>query len=67
MGLRPQEVGALVASTAEEESRCPLGHFPCGNMSECLPQALQCNGHKDCPNGADEWRCGEYVDQLHRG
>ncbi|CAG5873029.1 unnamed protein product [Menidia menidia] len=30
-------------------------------MSECLPQALQCNGHKDCPNGADEWRCGDNV------
>uniref|UniRef100_A0A3Q3J6N5 G-protein coupled receptors family 1 profile domain-containing protein n=1 Tax=Monopterus albus TaxID=43700 RepID=A0A3Q3J6N5_MONAL len=40
----------------EAVARCPLGHFPCGNLSECLPQALQCNGHKDCPNGADEWR-----------
>uniref|UniRef100_A0A674NJI6 Relaxin family peptide receptor 2 n=1 Tax=Takifugu rubripes TaxID=31033 RepID=A0A674NJI6_TAKRU len=28
-------------------------------MSECLPQVLQCNGHTDCPNGADEQRCGD--------
>lgn len=41
------------------ETRCPLGQFPCGNMTECLPQVLQCNGHKDCPNGADERGCGE--------
>uniref|UniRef100_A0A3B5QTS0 Relaxin family peptide receptor 2a n=1 Tax=Xiphophorus maculatus TaxID=8083 RepID=A0A3B5QTS0_XIPMA len=47
--------------TSEKEARCPLGQFPCGNMSQCLPQALQCNGHKDCPNGADEWRCGDNI------
>uniref|UniRef100_A0A669BXP2 Relaxin family peptide receptor 2a n=1 Tax=Oreochromis niloticus TaxID=8128 RepID=A0A669BXP2_ORENI len=41
--------------------RCPLGQFPCGNMSECLPQVLQCNGHKDCPNGADERQCGDNI------
>ncbi|XP_061596749.1 relaxin receptor 2-like [Cololabis saira] len=52
---------ALVASRVEEEAGCPLGQFPCGNMSECLPQVLHCNGHKDCPNGADEWRCGDNV------
>uniref|UniRef100_A0A672FAB0 Relaxin family peptide receptor 2a n=1 Tax=Salarias fasciatus TaxID=181472 RepID=A0A672FAB0_SALFA len=40
---------------------CPLGQFPCGNVSECLPQALQCNGYKDCPNGADEVRCGDNI------
>ncbi|KAM7374469.1 hypothetical protein PAMP_007125 [Pampus punctatissimus] len=48
---------ALLDSRVEEEPGCPLGQFPCGNVSECLPQALQCNGHKDCPNGADERRC----------
>uniref|UniRef100_A0A3B4YLU4 Relaxin family peptide receptor 2a n=1 Tax=Seriola lalandi dorsalis TaxID=1841481 RepID=A0A3B4YLU4_SERLL len=53
---------ALVASSqVEEETGCPLGQFPCGNMSECLPQALQCNGHRDCPNGADERRCGDNI------
>ncbi|KAG5284714.1 hypothetical protein AALO_G00029680 [Alosa alosa] len=38
---------------------CPLGQFPCGNLSVCLPQVLQCNGHKDCLNGADEDYCGD--------
>uniref|UniRef100_A0A8C4IFK6 Relaxin family peptide receptor 2a n=1 Tax=Dicentrarchus labrax TaxID=13489 RepID=A0A8C4IFK6_DICLA len=49
----------IVSIRVEVDTACPLGHFPCGNMSECLPQALQCNGHKDCPNGADERRCGD--------
>ncbi|TTE36944.1 Relaxin receptor 2 [Bagarius yarrelli] len=38
---------------------CPLGQFPCGNTSVCLPQMLQCNGHRDCKNGADEDHCGD--------
>ncbi|KAI2656351.1 Relaxin receptor 2 [Labeo rohita] len=38
---------------------CPLGHFPCGNMSICLPQVLHCNGQNDCANGADEDNCGD--------
>ncbi|KAM4545255.1 relaxin receptor 2a isoform 2-T2 [Odontesthes bonariensis] len=59
--LTQTQVKVLEASKVEEEARCPLGQFPCGNMSECLPQALQCNGHTDCPNGADEWRCGDNV------
>nr|XP_009675623.1 PREDICTED: relaxin receptor 1-like [Struthio camelus australis] len=37
---------------------CPLGQFPCGNLSICLPQALHCNGVEDCDNGADEENCG---------
>ncbi|XP_063288243.1 relaxin receptor 2-like [Pelobates fuscus] len=36
---------------------CPLGQFPCGNLSVCLPQPLHCNGHKDCANGDDEENC----------
>lgn len=38
---------------------CPLGQFPCGNLSVCLPQALHCNGEADCDNGADEENCGK--------
>ncbi|XP_030648172.1 relaxin receptor 1 [Chanos chanos] len=36
---------------------CPLGQFPCGNLSMCLPQPQHCNGQQDCPNGADEENC----------
>ncbi|XP_048885776.1 relaxin receptor 2 isoform X1 [Brienomyrus brachyistius] len=36
---------------------CPLGQFPCGNLSVCLPQLRHCNGVKDCENGADEENC----------
>ncbi|TMS14416.1 hypothetical protein E3U43_022896 [Larimichthys crocea] len=59
--LTHTEIRGLLFSRAETETGCSLGHFPCGNMTECLPQALQCNGHKDCPNGADERRCGDNV------
>ncbi|KAK3527081.1 hypothetical protein QTP86_010783 [Hemibagrus guttatus] len=36
---------------------CPLGQFPCGNLSVCLAQPKHCNGQQDCPNGADEENC----------
>ncbi|KAG9351813.1 hypothetical protein JZ751_023064 [Albula glossodonta] len=42
-----------------ESKDCPLGHFPCGNLSLCLPQVLHCNGQEDCKNGADEENCGD--------
>ncbi|CAL1573006.1 unnamed protein product [Knipowitschia caucasica] len=53
------KAAALVSGRGELGALCPLGHFPCGNMSECLPQASQCNGLKECPNGADERHCGD--------
>lgn len=37
---------------------CPLGYFPCGNITKCLPQQLHCNGEDDCGNHADEDNCG---------
>uniref|UniRef100_A0A8C7S135 G-protein coupled receptors family 1 profile domain-containing protein n=1 Tax=Oncorhynchus mykiss TaxID=8022 RepID=A0A8C7S135_ONCMY len=49
----------MVSSRVSVESSCPLGQFPCGNVTVCLHQALQCNGHRDCPNGADEDNCGD--------
>lgn len=56
----------MMANRAVTEG-CPLGQFPCGNMSVCLPQVLQCNGHRDCKNGADEEHCGEatYICLFH--
>ncbi|XP_041428579.1 relaxin receptor 2 isoform X2 [Xenopus laevis] len=40
---------------------CPLGQFPCGNLSVCLPQLFHCNGRKDCANGADEENCVDNI------
>ncbi|XP_062991372.1 relaxin receptor 1 [Elgaria multicarinata webbii] len=39
--------------------RCPLGYFPCGNITKCLPQLLHCNGIDDCGNQADEDDCDD--------
>ncbi|XP_028672674.1 relaxin receptor 2 [Erpetoichthys calabaricus] len=36
---------------------CPLGFFPCGNLTICLLQLFHCNGNVDCDNGADEENC----------
>uniref|UniRef100_A0AAV2MIK8 Uncharacterized protein n=1 Tax=Knipowitschia caucasica TaxID=637954 RepID=A0AAV2MIK8_KNICA len=41
----------------EEKLVCPLGFFPCGNLTLCLPQVLHCNGMDDCGNHADEDNC----------
>uniref|UniRef100_A0A8D0B9F1 Relaxin family peptide receptor 1 n=1 Tax=Salvator merianae TaxID=96440 RepID=A0A8D0B9F1_SALMN len=38
---------------------CPLGYFPCGNITKCLPQLFHCNGVNDCENQADEEDCGD--------
>uniref|UniRef100_A0A3Q3MXX6 Relaxin family peptide receptor 1 n=1 Tax=Mastacembelus armatus TaxID=205130 RepID=A0A3Q3MXX6_9TELE len=43
----------------EEKATCPLGYFPCGNLTTCLPQLLHCNGIDDCGNQADEENCGD--------
>lgn len=42
-----------------QDVSCPLGSFPCGNISKCLPQLLHCNGVDDCGNQADEDNCGK--------
>ncbi|XP_075429691.1 relaxin receptor 1-like isoform X2 [Ascaphus truei] len=49
--------GSLMIPSNLDSGICPLGQFPCGNLSVCLPQLLHCNGHKDCTNGADEENC----------
>ncbi|KAL4640390.1 relaxin receptor 1 [Arapaima gigas] len=55
--------GATVALTPfglpEKKPNCPLGYFPCGNLTKCLPQLLHCNGEDDCGNLADEEYCGD--------
>ncbi|XP_067903309.1 relaxin receptor 1 isoform X2 [Heterodontus francisci] len=43
--------------TSLQSISCPLGYFPCGNLSVCLPQPLHCNGIIECENGADEDNC----------
>uniref|UniRef100_A0A3B4T6G5 Relaxin family peptide receptor 1 n=1 Tax=Seriola dumerili TaxID=41447 RepID=A0A3B4T6G5_SERDU len=49
----------LTLNVTEEKATCPLGYFPCGNLTVCLPQLLHCNGIDDCGNQADEENCGD--------
>ncbi|XP_068103758.1 relaxin receptor 1-like isoform X2 [Hyperolius riggenbachi] len=51
------DMDTLMIPSNLDSGTCPLGQFPCGNLSICLPQLLHCNGHKDCANGADEENC----------
>ncbi|KAM4709619.1 relaxin receptor 1 [Discoglossus pictus] len=54
-------IGMNFASTSSEshtsDVRCPLGYFPCGNITKCLPQFMHCNGVDECGNQADEDNC----------
>ncbi|XP_064636849.1 relaxin receptor 2-like isoform X2 [Lineus longissimus] len=40
--------------TQDADGNCPLGYFPCGNLTQCVAQQFQCDGNNDCPNSADE-------------
>ncbi|XP_019336995.1 relaxin receptor 1 isoform X5 [Alligator mississippiensis] len=51
--------GTLEDHDSGHEITCPLGYFPCGNITKCLPQLLHCNGVDDCGNQADEDNCGD--------
>uniref|UniRef100_A0A8C2DTS3 Electron transfer flavoprotein dehydrogenase n=1 Tax=Cyprinus carpio TaxID=7962 RepID=A0A8C2DTS3_CYPCA len=53
------EVVLTMFNVSEDRTHCPLGYFPCGNLSTCLPQLLHCNGVDDCGNQADEENCGD--------
>ncbi|CAB1456367.1 unnamed protein product [Pleuronectes platessa] len=50
-------------NVTEEKATCPLGYFPCGNLTVCLPQLLHCNGIDDCGNQADEENCVRLVEK----
>ncbi|XP_032886872.1 relaxin receptor 2-like [Amblyraja radiata] len=53
-----------VIQTEESSSLCPIGYFPCGNQSVCLPLHLRCNGVEECENGTDESNCVDKVIQT---
>ncbi|XP_078403721.1 relaxin receptor 1 isoform X2 [Cetorhinus maximus] len=52
-------VASNAIHTGLQTISCPLGYFPCGNLSVCLPQPLHCNGIIECENGADEDECAD--------
>ncbi|XP_029394006.1 relaxin receptor 1 isoform X6 [Mus pahari] len=52
-------IGKYFTLGSAQDVSCPLGSFPCGNISRCLPQLLHCNGVDDCGNRADEDHCGD--------
>ncbi|XP_068082111.1 relaxin receptor 1-like [Anabrus simplex] len=47
------------------EFKCPFGLHPCSNANVCIPQAMNCDGHRDCPNGSDELDCNDEVGSLY--
>nr|XP_020478498.1 relaxin receptor 1 isoform X4 [Monopterus albus] len=51
--------GVSALNITEERATCPLGYFPCGNLTICLPQLMHCNNIDDCGNQADEENCGD--------
>ncbi|XP_077333245.1 relaxin receptor 1 [Lithobates pipiens] len=53
------EMHFALAECVHSEVSCPLGYFPCGNITKCLPQSMHCNGVDECGNQADEDNCGD--------
>ena len=42
--------------------KCSDEQFQCGNASgKCIPKRWQCDYHKDCENGEDEYDCRKYT------
>ncbi|XP_053439486.1 relaxin receptor 1 isoform X4 [Nycticebus coucang] len=52
-------IGRYFSQGGGQDAQCPLGYFPCGNITRCLPQLLHCNGVDDCGNQADEDDCAD--------
>ncbi|KAG1664217.1 Relaxin receptor 2 [Nymphon striatum] len=44
---------------------CPVGQFSCGDSSYCVERKYNCDGVKNCPNGADEEECGLYISVIY--
>ncbi|XP_035704191.1 relaxin receptor 2 isoform X2 [Folsomia candida] len=44
-------------TSSSSASICPAGHFSCSNSNICIPQAANCNGRIECPDGSDEKDC----------
>ncbi|KAK7090150.1 hypothetical protein V1264_009989 [Littorina saxatilis] len=46
----------------ETSQPCPHTHFRCGgNVSDCVPVYVRCNGVNDCPGKEDETGCDSYT------
>lgn len=44
---------------------CELGQFSCGGShSQCIPEEQQCDGERNCDNGADENNCNGKKEHL---
>ncbi|XP_077135524.1 relaxin receptor 1 [Ranitomeya variabilis] len=52
-------INSVYSESEQSENTCPLGFFPCGNLTKCLPQFMHCNGVDECGNQADEDNCGD--------
>ena len=47
----------LVSGETGVDENCSDEQFQCGTGGKCIPKRWQCDYHKDCENGEDEYDC----------
>ena len=47
----------VVSDETGGDENCSDEQFQCGSGGKCIPKRWQCDYHKDCENGEDEYDC----------
>ena len=50
----------FLGETSEGAENCSDEQFQCGANGKCIPKRWQCDYHKDCVNGEDEYDCRKF-------
>ena len=54
----------LVIPGGGVRERCTSDQFQCGENGKCIPLRWQCDFHRDCDEGQDEYDCRKFLYSL---
>ena len=57
---------SLISSFTDDgtSENCSDEQFQCGEGGKCIPKRWQCDYHKDCEGGEDEYDCRKYLPTI---